>query len=337
MVKSIKKSIKNSFPDLYTFFLKINFDIQSYFAKKVLSYTSKDFMEISGLSQPFFIVLIPGSLHIFELWLKFLPSNVDIVLILNGLDSWELSWLKERINAPTITIKRMVDHGKIIDLILDHFPKPFGLIDYDCFVFNKSFFENIKKIPDQTLTNSVFHWHDEMLNIDIPGTYFMFLNPKEINKIRGEYRSNCRTAYYCQLSNKIKNQLSILGMNNNGRLMNNHSIFDTMHVVVALGISQGKSINFLEQYNNESQRFEDIIHIGSVSTPNKINSMYSLRGSLFWRKALEAHPSGELRQHYYKLFGEKTSEELIREHPERYKRISQDFLNTIDRLIKSSY
>jgi len=337
LIQRTKKHIKQTHPFLYTLYQQLRFSLNLIMEKRRFHYTHDDFRKLVNLTDPFFIVLIPGSIHIFEICAKCIPPSVNIVLVLNGLDQWEQSYLRTKFNYPTILIKEMTKHGKILDLLFDNYRKPFGIIDYDCFVFDISLFDRIINTSNHSLMNAVFLYHDDVTNLDIPRTFFLFLNTTLINEIRKGYHVSADTYHYYELPQKAKKQISRLGINEQTKLMNNLSNLDTLHAILSLGFSAGLDVNFIERFDHELVNFNEIVHIGGISNPNEIHSMYSLRGSLFWRKALQAHPSGELRQHYHKLFGEKTSEELIREHPERYKRISQDFLNTIDRLIKSSY
>lgn len=335
LIKRVKKYAKNSHPSLFYFYLQLRYRLNLIKDRYKLKYTHSDFKKLENLNNPFFIVLIPGSIHVFEICLKYIPPSVNIVLILNGLDQWEQLLVRTRFNYPSIFIRDLTSHGKVLDLIFDHFKKPFGIIDYDCFVIDVSLFERIINVPNQSLMNAVFLYHDEVSNLDIPRTYFLFLNTPLINKIRYRYHVSAVACAYHELSQEAKRQISTLGINDQIKLMNNLPLLDTLHAILSLGFSEGLNVNFIESLDNEIVNFDEVIHIGSTSTPNRINSMYSLRGSYFWRKSLEAHSSDELRQHYYKIFGEKTSEDLIKEHPERFNRIRKDFLNTVNHLIEN--
>lgn len=334
LLKKVKIYTKKSLPFLFVTYQQLRYRLNLIKDKSKFHYTFSDFKKLVNLNNPFFIVLIPGSIHIFEIFLKFIPPSINIVLVLNGLDQWEQSYVRSRFIYPSIFIREMTKHGKILDLIFDNFKKPFGIIDYDCFVIDISLFERIINIPNPSLMNAVFLYHDDLLNLDIPRTFFLFLNTPLINKIRKRYHLTADTCVFHELPRKAKKQISKLGINDQIKLMNNLSNLDTLHAILSIGFSVGLNVNFIERLDHETVNFDKVVHIGGISKPNEIHSMYSLRGAFFWRKSLEAHPSNELRLHYYKLFGEKTSEELIQEHPERFKRISKEFLNTVNYLIK---
>ena len=336
LIKRIKEFTKKSFPYLFVSYQQLRFRLNLIRDKSKYHYTHHDFKKLEDLKDPFFIVLIPGSLHIFEICLRFIPPSVNIVLVLNGLDQWERDYLSTKYIYPSISIREMTKHGKVLDLIFDNYQKPFGIIDYDCFVIDISLFERIKNIPNQSLMNAIFLYHDEVSHLDIPRTFFLFLNTPLIDEIRKRYHLTADSCVFQELSQEAKKQISKLGMNAQIKLMNNLTNFDTLHAILSLGFSKGLNVNFIERLDHETVSIDEVIHIGGISKPNEIHSMYSLRGALFWRKSLEANPSNELRQHYYELFGEKSSEELIKEHPERFKRISEEFLNAADHLIRYS-
>lgn len=336
LIKRVKKYVKNSHPSLYKFYLQLRYRLSLIKDRYKLNYTHSDFKKLENQNNPFFIVLIPGSIHVFEICLKYIPPSVNIVLILNGLDQWEQDYVSSKFNYPSISIRELTSHGKVLDLIFDHFKKPFGIVDYDCFVFDSSLFERIKHLPNKSLMNAVFLYHDEVSNQDVPRTYFLFLNTPFINSIRSRYHVSAVACAFHELSHAAKKQISKLGINDQIKLMNNLSNFDTLHAILSLGFSKGLNVNFIERLDHETVNIDEVVHIGGISKPNEIHSMYSLRGALFWRKSLDANPSNELRQHYHKLIGEKSSEDLIKEHPERFKRISKEFLDAADHLIKYS-
>ena len=82
----------------------------------------------------FFIIAIPGSLHIVELCLRFVPENVPVIIIANGLTAWEYNWAKEHLGTKQIIqIPSMLSHGDVINALVKSVEFPFGILDYDCF------------------------------------------------------------------------------------------------------------------------------------------------------------------------------------------------------------
>jgi len=44
----------------------------------------------------------------------------------------------------------------VIDLLLDNINRPFGIMDYDCFIFDPLIFTRLHDVSEKTLVNAVF-------------------------------------------------------------------------------------------------------------------------------------------------------------------------------------
>jgi len=67
---------------------------------------------------------MPGSLHIFKVFMLYAPDTVNFVMILNGIDQWEEDWLHSHYpRFPEITLKTTLRHGHLLDLLIDNFKK----------------------------------------------------------------------------------------------------------------------------------------------------------------------------------------------------------------------
>ena len=112
--------------------------------------------DLQKLKGPFFMIGIPGSLHIMALSTKLIPSEVDLVLILNGMDEWEQNWATQNINTKAIiklSTKLIIPHSKVLDMLFDNLTNLFGILDYDCFVFNPTIFQQMQSLSNTTLLN----------------------------------------------------------------------------------------------------------------------------------------------------------------------------------------
>lgn len=61
------------------------------------------------VDNPFFVIVMPGSLHILKAFLRYAPERIEFVLILNGVSQWEKNWLER--NYPgfrTITLSSTI-------------------------------------------------------------------------------------------------------------------------------------------------------------------------------------------------------------------------------------
>ncbi len=124
-----------------------------------LKKASSQFALIKDLINPFFMIGIPGSLHIMKLCAKYIPEYVNTVLVLNGMDEWEEE--KARLLLSPKGIVRLnhsgvVPHGKVLDMLFRNMQNPFGIIDYDCFIFNAGMFSQITSLEPDVIVNSLF-------------------------------------------------------------------------------------------------------------------------------------------------------------------------------------
>src|SRR5437870_1355608 len=84
----------------------------------------------------FFMVIMPGSLHIAQLACQFVPPDVRLVAILNGTDAWEDDWARAHLKGAWVLKARFTyQHHSLLNLLLREIPQPFGIMDFDCFVF----------------------------------------------------------------------------------------------------------------------------------------------------------------------------------------------------------
>lgn len=110
--------------------------------QKLLAHLAKErVIEETGklryIKDPIFIVAMPGCLCELSLCLSFLTNDQAVVVINNGLSNWELVWLKEHLpNLQIIQFSSYIlDHAIILDFLLHSLENPFGILDYDCFVY----------------------------------------------------------------------------------------------------------------------------------------------------------------------------------------------------------
>ena len=170
-------------------------------------------MQISIISDPFFIVSIPGSLHIVELCLRFVPASINVVLVANSLDPWEQRWAEENLKVNGILkIKSCVRHGTVLNILFNMINKPFGILDYDCFIFNQTLFSRLITLDRESAGNGLFKYTNPELNLDYPETFALFFNTEIIRKIIKDYQISCNQYHFFQLSNRIRQRLSGIGI-----------------------------------------------------------------------------------------------------------------------------
>jgi thiol-disulfide isomerase/thioredoxin len=266
---------------------------------------------------PFFVIVMPDSLHILRVFMLYAPETVHFVLILNGLNQWETDWLHSRYPGfREIVLKATLKHGRVIDLLIDHFKKPFGMIDSDCFVFNPGYFEQAKVLEEKTLLNAFFCLKNDELDLEIPQTYFLFFNAPIIAEVKKKYRVDSKLYKYKDLRRSIRKSLSVLGIDSEHLPEPATKLIDTIRVVLLLGMIEGYRVNFIKRFPTFSQPNPDMYHIGAVFFNNN-NKRYSFyKGSYFWRVSLEKCGDQELIDYYHAKHGYISSQDLLMSNPE---------------------
>lgn len=249
--------------------------------------------------------------------MQYVPSNINIVFIFNGLENWEKAWVQKHYSGlRSVVLKSRLLHGQVIDLLIDHFQKPFGLIDSDCFVFNSRLYEEMQEISNDTLVNALFLFRNEEINLETPQTYFLYFNPKPIVKIKSNYRVNSNPYKYEKLSRNIKKQISKIGIDATHYPESFKNLFDTLRLILCLGLSEGYKINYLRDYHGFPEPNEEVYHVGAVYCNDNVRRLSLFRGSFFWRLCLDRSNDQELVDYYHDKYGSVTAQDLIIKNPE---------------------
>lgn len=278
---------------------------------------AKQLKDLAGTTEnPFFVIVMPGSLHILKVFMRYAPETVDFVLILNGVNQWEKTWLQSSYPGfCKIILKTTLNHGPVMDLIIDNFGKPFGMIDSDCFVFKSDYFDKMQVLEEDVLLNALFCIRNEEIDLEIPQTYFLFFNPKLISVVKKKYHVNCDQYHYGKLKKQIRDKLLTLGIDESHMPESFKKLFDTLRLVVVLGMIEGNRTNFIERFSGLSPNSE-IYHIGAVYFNNNSKRLSFMRGSYFWRACLEKCEDPVLIEHYHNKYDSQTSLDVLNSNPE---------------------
>ena len=294
-------------------------------------------LKLSGIVNPFFVVGLPGCLHVVDLCFKCIPDGVNSVFVSNGLGNWEQQWAKEHLSAQsTITLGSTLQHGAVIDLLFDQLTQPFGILDYDCFVFDPSLFRRLTPLPPRSLLNALFTYVNPVSRLEVPETFALFFNTSIIRSLRRRYRVSCDVARFPRLSARVRARLAEIGVDELHPPEDYKRFLDTFRLLLCLGYADGYVCNFLEKYPAQPIPRKDIFHVGGVSgvsRPNCIATNWGLRGSYFWRRALEAHPDEALRRCYSGRYGGLTARQLLADNPGSRERIGAEFIDFAERVV----
>lgn len=309
-----------------------------------IQHAKRELKNLHDLKNPLFMTCTPGSLHVVDLCLRFVPKSIDVVLVLNGLDQWEVNWVKNKWKVKFINTRKQFTHGKILDLLFDELKQNFGILDYDCFIFDPSIFTQMESLQNKSLLNAIFVHQNSQLNIKIPETFALFFDSKKIEFIRTRYKASCERIDYFKISKKARIQLTTIGIDNLKLPYYGKKVFDTLNLIVSLGISEGYEMNFVRCLTADSACRNGVFHIGGVSRINSIDEIYQFRGSYFWRRVLDAYPDEELRSYYQGRYGKLSAKKFLNQNIKRLKQendqiilnnlIGDEFFSIINQILR---
>ena len=301
-----------------------------------LKKASSQFTLIKDLINPFYMIGIPGSLHIMKLCAKYIPEYVNTVLVLNGMDEWEEE--KARLLLSPKGIVRLnhsgvVPHGKVLDMLFRNMQNPFGIIDYDCFIFNAGIFNQITSLEPDVIVNSLFSKESPVFG-KTPQTFFCFFQTEIVRSIIQKYKVNCGiTSFSKRIPKKAGNQLHIVGINEENYPEAGKNYFDTLRLVISLGISEGYRCNYLNNADASQPENLDAFHVGGVAEPNSTYGWWAVRGSYFWWRALETCEDEEIVFQYHQKYGNRKSSEIFDGFSEYRNQTKQSYFDIIERIV----
>lgn len=302
----------------------------------IKQYANLTFPNIQPGTSPFFVTCIPGSLCEVELCLQHIPDDQPVYLIANGLAKWERDWIKRNLNCEgIISIFRTLLHGDIIDLLLDNINQPFGIMDYDCFIFEPALFIRLRELTGNTLLNAVFGQKNRKLDLDFPETFVMFFNTSVINNIREKYHVGSNLTHYSSLSNSIKQKLSTIGIDNSHQPEDFKDYIDTTKLWLSLGMTEGYKVNFFERQYTLTTDFQKVFHVGAGNKTDRLNSIWNVRGTYFWRRALETCKDDTVKKKYYQKYGELKSYDIPKIVPELCEQIGREFFEVVEKVVNN--
>lgn len=265
------------------------------------------------------------------------PPQVKIAIISNGLSSYENEWLKENIRCDQIiALSSVFLHGDVIDLLVKNVEYPFGILDYDCFVFRPELFIEAANIEKNDQLNAFFYTANQSLNLEIPSTFFLFINAPVYRELMSKYRINCTHYAYYQLPLRVREKLRIIGIDGKHRPDSFKNYFDTLQALMMIGLVEGNSIKFKRKLPSRFTPSDEVFHVGGVSDPNSYKHLWGVRGSYLWRLVLDHHPDDSLRRYYEGIYGVKSPSEVLDSFPNSRRKIGDDFFKFAKALLKDN-
>jgi len=290
---------------------------------------------LAGTRNPFFVVGMPGSVHVLDLCLRFVPPDVDVILVSNAMEGWEQRWAATNLGVRSIvTVESGVAHGRVLDLLFDHFHAPFGILDYDCFVMNPSLFHRLMSLRPRAMVNALFRYRSPGLSVVFPETFVLFFNAGVMKSLRTKYGVSCMPVRFGDLSRKIRERLAVLGIDEQHMPEDYKAIFDTLRLIQALGMADGYECDFVSETSADAMPSNEAFHVGAVGQGHHVDvtSGWNLRGAYFWRRALECCGDDEVRRRYSDKYGNATASQLL--VGSRFaRRIGVEFRDLVERIV----
>lgn len=221
------------------------------------------------LGNHYYIIVIPGVLHLLEPCLRLLPDNISFFLVLNGISRAEKDIIQQKFSSfPVIELSLFpntsLPHGRVLNLFFKHNVLNFGIIDYDLYILNKNIFKSIK-IHNDDLMTGLSGLYNEKAKLNFPTTHFMFFNTELVKQIMKKYRIGAQE--YTRIPNRLIKKLSSINLGYHNFLKDYLYFFDTMNLIMAMGFYSNKSSQVL------SVDEKDFFHLGGNFRSSEKNYM----------------------------------------------------------------
>ncbi len=210
----------------------------------------------------FYVIVMPFTLHFLLPCLTLLQGRAQIVLLLNGARRWEQCWLVERFpEYPTFELTALpissVAHGDILTLLLENHRGNFGVIDHDCYVFDEAVFDQLIFAEDECVL-SLFSEDSQSVGMTFPLTFFLYFNAEALRQLMHRYEVDA--GQYREIPVTAREAMARIGLGPKTYWKSYHNFRDTLHVLLAVAVSDGMKFRFLS-----SDEKLPAMHVGGTS------------------------------------------------------------------------
>lgn len=272
------------------------------------------------------MIVMPRGLHVAELAIeKFLEAKGSLFIIGNGLAQEERNYLATKYKERFVNIGPMMHHFRVLDIIVRARKVNFGIIDFDCFILDRSILDDliIEESETDVCTRSPFFIESPGMNEMLPDTFLLFLNVKTIKQLMKNYGITARL-----YPKPFGNKAIMKELNDHGFNWKEHEpekdYFDTFRLLFMLAMSNGYVHSRRDLLNDNVAR---AFHVGAISKPQNYKSLYGFRGSLFWTLCLERVTDNDLKPIVDTYLPKLRSADLVKER--------SDFVDQLDHHYKA--
>jgi hypothetical protein len=210
-----------------------------------------------------------------------------------------------------VCVNQMLLHHDIVNCLLDSQERPFGILDYDCFVLKDECFQEIAALPDNAVMQGFFAYKNKSLDLNFPETFFLFFNTQLLRNLCSQYGVGAERIDWQDLPYRAKTALQAIGLSSNLLPEEHKANFDTLRVLMALSLVEDIPYKLIRNYECSARFHGDIVHIGGVSHPTFFKDPWKFMGSYFWRRLLQFETEPSLKKFYAEEYGPLTADQLL--------------------------
>jgi len=288
----------------------------------------------------FFMIVMPGGLHVAVAAIAHFPKAYPLILIGNGFSQEENAWTRKHLsNFIYLPIGYKQNHFRVLDTLFSVWECDFGIIDYDCFVLDPALIDEITDIDRHSSMNGVYvSGRIPKIDTEIPETFILYFNIAALRQIMQRCGITSRKYQWNTLSTSLRIALNKIGLFEN-KMPDNKSYFDTLRLLMIMALINGFAPEFVSRYFDSEPLCNKarVFHVGSISNPLQFGDFYGLRGSYFWRMALERSNEPELARIGYDMFGTQSLTSFLKDHPGVEEKLGNDFLCYCNRVIETAF
>jgi hypothetical protein len=247
-----------------------------------------------GHDTHFYMIVMPRTLHFLSVSLKLIPKRVRVTLLLNGAAAWEEAYLRREFADHSIIRlctcpKSSLEHGAVLDLLIDHSLTDFGILDHDLFVLDASLFDSLQP-ADTTFAIGAFKLCNSRADLEFPTTHFLFLHVPVVRAIKRKYRLSANA--YHKIPRRLQPFLADMRLGSDNCLKEYLDYFDAMNMLFALAFHDGHGFQFLDL------RTDDVYHVGATSGGSANNRFSNYAGLRFLELADNSELTARYRSRY---------------------------------------
>lgn len=247
----------------------------------------------AGAQPRLYVIVMPHVLHFLLPCLALLRGQAQLVLLANGAKAWELKSLQQHLpEAPLFKLHCLpgssVEHGDVLSLLIEHQRGCFGIVDHDCYLFDRTILQRLQPAADECLL-TLFSDRHPHTGIDLPLTHFLFVNAPLLQALGREHGVDARL--YRHAPRSTQQAFERLGLAPDTYLKPHQLFHDTLHVLLVLALARGQRVRLLQV-----QGELPFAHVGGTSMgSHHTKGLFALHTHL---RFLELLGSAELKRRY---------------------------------------